>query len=605
MNALILEFLMKAFFKSFFASFVALVIFAGLGFLFLIGIVASMGPSAPKVPAKAVLVFDLSQPIPDSAQDAGPGAAIQKAMQGGGDEGTPLPVLLNALDRASKDANISALFLTGNVQSAGYASGPAALKELREAIQRFKEKSGKPVIAYNLGYAKRDLYLCAGASTVYVHPMGGLDVTGLAAEPMFFAGAFKKYGIEMQITRVGKYKSAVEPFFLEKMSEASREQTQLYLGDIWEEWKATVAGDRKLKPEDIQKLADEKGALLSSEALQAKLVDKVANYDEVLDELKKVAGKQAKDKDFPQIEMGTYVKIPGEAAKGKQRIAILYAEGDIVEGEGQGNQVGGERVSRELRKLRMDKNVKAIVLRVNSPGGTVGASELIQREVILCKAAGKPVVVSMGYVAASGGYWISAYADRIFAQPNTITGSIGVFGMLPNVKKLANDHGITWDNVQTAKLGAFSLARPRTPEELARMQTGVDEIYDRFVTKVSEGRKLKKEAVAEIAQGRVWSGKAALKLGLVDELGGLQDAITHAAKLAKIENDYKVDMPEAPKDPIEKLLKSLGKGEKRRLVQQGPVDEIKAQLERSFGMLQALNDPRGVYVRLPYDLNLK
>ncbi len=596
---------MKAFFKSFFASLTALVVFGGLAILFLIGIVATMGPSAPKVPSRAVLVFDLSQPIPDSAQDAGPAAAIQKAMQGGGAEGTPLPVLLNALDRAAKDSSISALFLTGNVQSEGYASGPAALRELREAIQNFKLKSGKPVIAYNLAYAKKDLYLCGGASTVYVHPMGGVDVTGFASEPMFFAGAFKKYGIEMQITRVGKYKSAVEPYFLEKMSDANREQTQMFLGDIWDEWKATVASDRGLRPEDIQKLADEKGEVLSPEALQAKLVDRIANYDEVLDALKKISGKAAKDKDFPQIDMDTYVKIPGESSRGKQRIAVVYAEGEIVDGEGAGNQIGGDRLSRELRGLRLDKNVKAIVFRVNSPGGSATASELIQREIILAKAAGKPVVVSMGYVAASGGYWISAYADRIFAQPNTITGSIGVFGALPNVKKLANEHGITWDSVQTAKLAAPSLARPRTVEELARIQSIVDGIYDQFLSKVAEGRKMKKEAVAEIAQGRVWSGKAALKIGLVDEMGGLRDAITCAAKLAKIEKDYRVDAPEAPKEPMEKLLKALNKGENRRLVKQGPVGALKAQFEHSLVMLQTLNDPRGVYARMPMDLNLK
>ena len=596
---------MKAFFKSLLASLVALVIFSGLGFLLLIGIMASMGPGTPKVPAKAVLVFDLSQPIPDSAQDAGPGAAIQKAMQGGGDEGTPLPVLLNALDRAAKDPAISALYLTGNVQSAGYASGPAALKELREAIQNFKAKSGKPVIAYNMGYAKRDLYLCAGATTVYVNPMGGVDVTGLASEPMFFAGAMKKYGLEMQITRVGKYKSAVEPYFLEKMSDANREQTQMFLGDIWEEWKATVAADRKLTVEDIQKLADEKGELLSKDAVQAKLVDKIANHDEVLDELKKLSGKTAKDREFPQIDMDTYVKIPDEVGKGKNRIAVVYAEGEIVDGEGSGNQIGGDSLSRELRKLRLDKHVKAIVFRVNSPGGSATASELIQREVILCKAAGKPVIVSMGYVAASGGYWISTYADRIFAQPNTITGSIGVFGTLPNVKKLANEHGITWDSVQTAKLAAPSLARPRTPEELARIQTIVDDIYRQFKAKVSEGRKLKVEAVEEIAQGRVWSGKAALKIGLVDEMGGLRDAIAFAAKAAKIENDFKVDVPEAPKDPIEKFLKALGKGEKRKLVKLGPVDELKAQFEQTLNTLQSLNDPRGVYARMPFDVNLR
>ncbi len=596
---------MKVFFKSLLASLVALVLFAGLGFLLLIGVLASMGPSTPKVPSKAVLVFDLSQPIPDSAQDAGPGAAIQKAMRGGGNDGTPLPVLLNALDRAAKDSAISALYLTGNVQSAGYASGPAALKELREAIQNFKAKSGKPVIAYNMGYSKADFYLCAGASTVYVHPMGGVDVSGLTSEPMFFAGAFKKYGLEMQITRVGKYKSAVEPFFLEKMSDANREQTQMFLGDIWEEWKAAVAGDRKLKTEDIQQLADEKGEVLSKDALQAKLVDKLANHDEVLDELKKLSGKASKDREFPQIDMDTYVKIPGDSAKSKNRIAVVYAEGEIVDGEGAGNQIGGDSLSRELRKLRLDKNVKAIVFRVNSPGGSATASELIQREVILAKAAGKPVVVSMGYVAASGGYWISTYADRIFAEPNTITGSIGVFGTLPNAKKLANDHGITWDSVQTAKLGTPSLARPRTPEELARIQSMVDDIYDQFLSKVAEGRKLKKEAVAEIAQGRVWSGKAALKIGLVDEMGGLRSAIAHAAKLAKIENDYKVDAPEAPKDPVEKFLKALGNNDKRKLVKQGPLDELKTQFEQTLDTLRSLNDPRGVYARMPYDLNLR
>lgn len=591
---------MKEFFKSFLASLTALVIFAGLSFGLLMVMMAAMGPSTPKVPKKAVLVFNLDQAIPDSAQDAPPGEALQQALRGGGVDGTPLPVLTNALEQAATDPNISALYLTGNIQSAGYASGPAALKELREAIQHFKAKSGKPVIAYNQGYSKKDLYLCAGATTVYLHPLGGLDVTGLASEPMFMAGAFKKYGIDVQVTRVGKYKSAVEPYLLEKMSDANREQVNKYLGDIWSDWKDVVAGDRKKKAEDLQKLADEKGEVLSPEALQAGLVDKLANPDEVLDELKKLAGKDAKDREFPQITLETYAKIPQES-KGKNRIAIVYAEGEIVDGEGAGNQVGGERISRELRRLRLDKDVKAIVLRVNSPGGSAAASELIQREVIITKAV-KPVVVSMGFVAASGGYWISTYADRIFAEPNTITGSIGVFGMFPNIKKLANDHGINWDGVQMAKFAAPSLSRPRTPEELARLQVLVDDIYDQFLKKVSEGRKMKREAVHEVAQGRVWSGKEGQKLGLVDEMGGLKDAIKFAAKMAKIENDYKVDAPEGGKSPIEKFMKMLGGGEKRKITRvQGPAEQLKAELEQTFNTLQSLNDPRGVYVRMPFD----
>lgn len=595
---------MKEFFKSFLASLTALVIFAGLSFSLLLGLMAAMGPSTPKVPKKAILVLDLDQAIPDSAQDVPPNEAIQQALRGGGVEGTPLPVLTNALERAATDPNIAALYLTGNVQSAGYASGPAALRELREAIQYFKAKSGKPVIAYNQGYSKKDLYLMAGATTVYLHPVGGLDVTGLASEPMFMAGAFKKYGIDIQVTRVGKYKSAVEPYLLEKMSDANREQVNKYLGDIWTDWKEVVAADRKKKAEDIQKLADEKGELLSPEALQAGLVDKLANPDEVLDELKKLSGKTEKDREFPQITLETYAKIPNES-KAKNRIAIVYAEGEIVDGEGAGNQVGGDRISRELRRLRLDKDVKAIVMRVNSPGGSAAASELIQREVILTKAV-KPMVVSMGFVAASGGYWISTYADRIFAEPNTITGSIGVFGMFPNVKKLANDHGINWDGVQMAKFAAPSLARPRTPEELARLQVLVDDIYDQFLKKVSEGRKMKREAVHEVAQGRVWSGKEGQKLGLVDEMGGLKDAIKHAAKMAKIENDYKVDAPEGGKSPIEKLMKMLGGGEKRKVTRvQGPAEQLKAELEGTFNALQALNDPRGVYARMPFDPALR
>lgn len=595
---------MKDFFKSFFAALLALLIFVGAAGILFIAVLASMGPKPPTVPQKAVLVFSLDRSIPDSDQEGTPGEMIQQALEGESSNNTPLQSLIRTLDRAAKDSHISALFLTGNLKSEGYGTGPAALRELRAALLRFKA-SGKPVIAYNQAYSRSDLYLCASASTLGVHPMGGMDITGITAEPMFFAGAFKKYGIEMQVTRVGKYKSAVEPFLLEKMSDANREQTSMYLGDIWSEWKDGVAADRKINASDIQTLADEKGMLMGQEVLDAKLADRMMSYDEALNELKKVSGKKETDTDFPQIELETYAKIPGDSQKGKNRIAVIYAEGDIVDGEGEGNQVGGDRLAREIREIRTDKKVKALVMRVNSPGGSATASEVIQRELKLTKAAGIPVVVSMGYVAASGGYWISTHADKIVAQPNTITGSIGVFGMLPNVKKLANDHGITWDSVQTAKLGSFSVSRPRTDIELARIQSVVDGIYDQFLSKVAEGRKLDKAKVAEIAQGRVWSGKAALDLGLVDQLGGLQDAILEAAKLAKIEKDYRVDRSGSAKDPMEKLLSLFNKDGHKKLVKSGPVHELKTQFERTLNTLQSLNDPHGVYARMPFDLNLK
>ena len=590
---------MKAFFKSFFASLLALFVAGGLAFVLFIGFVAALGSSGkPTVPSKAVLVFDLGTNLMDAERDPEPSEAISEVMGGGGSHSQSLPTVIETLDRAASDSHITGLYLTGNLQGAG----PAQLRELREAIQRFKAK--KPVLAYNMGWTKRDLYLTAGASTLFINPFGNMEVNGLASEPMFFGEAFKKYGVEVQVTRVGKYKSAVEPYITDRMSEPNREQVQKLLDDIWSDWKETVAKDRKKTPADLQAVADERGVLEAEEALKLGLVDRIAPYDEVLDELKKLAGKQPKDKDFPQITLATYAGIPGDARTGKTRIAVVVAEGEIVDGEGKPAQVGGERLSRELRRLRLDERVKAIVLRVNSPGGSAAASELIQREVVVTKKL-KPVIVSMGHLAASGGYWISTYGDRIFAEPTTITGSIGVFGLLPNVKKLANEHGVTWDSVQTAKMAnPMTLTRPKNELELARIQGIVDHIYEQFITKVADSRKLKREAVHEIAQGRVWSGREAVKLGLVDELGGLGDAVKYAARQAKAENDFYLVGPEKEPDTLRELLKSLGQGKARKLTRSGPVEllaeRFKVQLER----LSALNDPRGVYTRLPFEIDI-
>ncbi|HEX9082365.1 MAG TPA: signal peptide peptidase SppA, partial [Holophagaceae bacterium] len=507
----------------------------GAAFVLFFGVMAAIGASnKPSVPPKAVLIFDLNTNLVDAEHAPDPGEALNAALSGQGGRSQSLPAAIDALDRAASDSRIAGLFLTGNLQSAG----PAQLKELREAIQRFKAK--KPVIAYNMGWSKREYYLAAGASTIYVNPLGSVEANGYASEPMFFGDAFKKYGVEMQVTRVGKYKSAVEPYILDKMSDANREQVQKLLDDLWGEWKSSVAHDRHLTPEALQSLADTKGVLEAEEAKQAGLVDQVAPYDVVLDALKALVGRKPKDREFPQIALSTYAEIPGAAKEGHNRIAVLVAEGEIVDGDGKPNQIGGDSFSRELRRLRLDPQVKAVVLRVNSPGGSAAASELIQREVILTRKV-KPVVVSMGHLAASGGYWISTYGDRIFAEPGTITGSIGVFGMLPNIQKLANDHGITWDSVQTAAMAnPMTFTRPKTDVELNRIQSIVDHIYDQFISKVAESRKMSKDAVQEIAQGRVWSGQEAIKLGLVDEIGGLDAAEKYAAKMAKVENDYYV-----------------------------------------------------------------
>jgi len=597
---------MKTFLKTFLATLAAFVVIVSMtvcGFI-TVGVMAG-DENEVNIKDKTVLIFKMNSNITEAQQEEDPFGGLERELTGQGSSNSlSMTQIIQGLDKAAKDDRISALYLEGNLVSENYGSGPAALLEIRQALGRFKAK--KPIYAYNTGWSKSDLMLVAGASHLYLDPMGAVDMTGLVAESMFYGDAFKKYGIEVQVTRVGKYKAAVEPFITNKMSDANREQISKMLSDIWSEWKLVIGSDRKLQPEQIQAIADQKGFLLASEAKSVGIIDEIKNYDEVLNELKKLTGKKESDKTFNQVSLQSYLDVDVEDAaprESKNRIAIVFAEGEIVDGNGSSTQIGGNSLSRQLRRLRMDPAVKAVVLRVNSPGGSAVASDLIQREIILIQKE-KPVVVSMGYVAASGGYWISAYSNRIFAEPNTITGSIGVFGLLPNVKRLANSVGITWDSVQTSKLGAMqTLSRPKTEAELARIQTSVDMIYSEFIRKVSEGRRLKPEFVNEIAQGRIWSGKEAIKLGLVDELGGLGQAIDHAVLISKLGDDYQIDYPQPPKGGFNKILESLGK--KEEPVGTGNFSEIARQIKNQINWLNALNDPNDIYARVPFDLNLK
>ncbi|GDX12430.1 signal peptide peptidase SppA [Acidobacteriota bacterium] len=597
---------MKSFLKTFLATLAAFVVIVSMtvcGFI-TVGVMAG-DENEVNIKDKTVLIFKMNNNITEAQQEDDPFGGLERELTGqGGSNSLSMTQIIQGLDKAAKDDRILALYLEGNLVSENYGSGPAALLEIRQALGRFKAK--KPIYAYNTGWSKSDLMLVAGASHLYLDPMGAVDMTGLVAEPMFYGDAFKKYGIEVQVTRVGKFKAAVEPFITNKMSDANREQISKMLSDIWSEWKLVIGSDRKLQPEQIQAIADQKGFLLASEAKSVGIIDEIKNYDEVLNELKKLTGKKESDKAFNQVSLQRYLDVDVEDAaprESKNRIAIVFAEGEIVDGNGSSTQIGGNSLSRQLRRLRMDPAVKAVVLRVNSPGGSAVASDLIQREIILIQKE-KPVVVSMGYVAASGGYWISAYSNRIFAEPNTITGSIGVFGLLPNVKRLANSVGITWDSVQTSKLGAMqTLSRPKTEAELARIQTSVDMIYSEFIRKVSEGRRLKPEFVNEIAQGRIWSGKEAIKLGLVDELGGLGQAIDHAVLISKLGDDYQIDYPQPPKGGFNKIFESLGK--KEEPMGTGNFSEIARQIKNQINWLNALNDPNDIYARVPFDLNLK
>ena len=596
---------MKSFLKTFLATLAAFVVIVSMtvcGFI-TVGVMAG-DENEVNIKDKTVLIFKMNSNITEAQQEEYPFGGLERELTGRSSNSLSMTQIIQGLDKAAKDDRISALYLEGNLVSENYGSGPAALLEIRQALGRFKAK--KPIYAYNTGWSKSDLMLVAGASHLYLDPMGAVDMTGLVAEPMFYGDAFKKYGIEVQVTRVGKYKAAVEPFITNKMSDANREQISKMLSDIWSEWKLVIGSDRKLQPEQIQAIADQKGFLLASEAKSVGIIDEIKNYDEVLNELKKLTGKKESDKTFNQVSLQSYLDVDVEDAaprESKNRIAIVFAEGEIVDGNGSSTQIGGNSLSRQLRRLRMDPAVKAVVLRVNSPGGSAVASDLIQREIILIQKE-KPVVVSMGYVAASGGYWISAYSNRIFAEPNTITGSIGVFGLLPNVKRLANSVGITWDSVQTSKLGAMqTLSRPKTEAELARIQTSVDMIYSEFIRKVSEGRRLKPEFVNEIAQGRIWSGKEAIKLGLVDELGGLGQAIDHAVLISKLGDDYQIDYSQPPKGGFNKFFESLGK--KEEPMGTGNFSEIARQIKNQINWLNALNDPNDIYARVPFDLNLK
>jgi protease IV len=555
---------------------------------------------AAKIPEKSILTIDLSRSI----VDLDPGKTLQQALAGEATRVTELKSVLNAIESATNDPRILAIYLDGS-NGKSSTTGFATLKEVRNSLERFRA-NGKKVIAYNVDMDKRDYYLTSVADRILLNPMGSVDINGFRSETMFFKNALDKYGVGVEVVRVGKYKSFGETWSLNKYSPEAKQATQQLLNNLWGDFKSSVASSRKLTPDAIQKIADDRGTLTASQSIKEKLVDRTAYPDEVQTELKKISGADEADKTtFRNVTLDRYSEVTNRTAKTSSRkIAVLYAQGNIVNGEGGVGQIGGDSLARQLRELRVDKDVKAVVLRVNSPGGSALASDIIQREVRLLQKQ-KPVVVSMGDVAASGGYWISTYSNKIFAEPNTITGSIGVIGINFNYQKLANNNGINWDVVKTSKLADSStIARPRTPQELAISQQIVDDIYDDFLNKVSESRKLPKQQVAEIAQGRVWSGTDAKKIGLIDDIGGLNDAIVYAAQTAKLGRDWELEEYPVVEGWEEKLLKQFaGSKEVRSLQSQDPLSAELIKIKTELSVLQSFNDPHGVYVRLP--LNFK
>ena len=499
-------------------------------------------------------------------------------------------ILLN-IKKAKEDKDIKGIYLEISNPIAGFAT----LEEIRNALIDFRS-SGKFIYAYSETYSQKAYYIASTASKLYLNPQGTLEVKGLSSQIMFFKNMLDKLGVEVQVFRHGKFKSAIEPFMLDKMSEANRSQVETYLGSLWNHMLAGISKSRGITASEINNMADNLLIRNPSDALKYKLVDALKYEDEAMDDIKKAISIDQKEK-IHFVSLEKYAESPNKTKLSSNKIAVVYAVGEIVSGKGSDDQVGSESVAKALRDARLDTSIKAIVFRVNSPGGSALASDVMWREVLLAKAA-KPVVVSMGDVAASGGYYISCAANRIFAQPNTITGSIGVFGLIPNAQKaLSEKLGITIDTVNTNKHSDVgTILRAASADEYNYIQKSVEDIYDVFITKVAEGRNISKNNVDSIGQGRVWSGTDALKIKLVDEIGGINDAIAYAAKLAKLSNYKLIDLPKQ-KDPLEELFNTGADEIETRT--------MKANLGEQYIFIKQLKTvllKKGIQARVPYEM---
>ena len=542
---------MKDFMKQAFATVVGILIFTVamgiIGVISILGMVASTD-STPKVKDNSVLVLNLNGVMQERSQDD-----IYSFLTGGEVSSLGLDDLAEAIDKAKTDDNVKGIYIEAGMFA---PDGPASVQALRNKLVEFK-KSGKWIVAYGDQYTQSAYWLCSVADKVIVNPEGLIDWHGLCTETMYYKDFMAKFGVKMQIAKVGKFKSAVEPFFADKMSDANREQVSVYLNGIWGNIVKDVAQSRKLDAKTLNAYADSLVTFSSADDLvKMKLADQVAYYDEVRADIKKRLGLDEDDK-ISQVSVSQMCAQPNKN-KADDRIAVYYAYGDIVsdaeDGMSQGSAICAGNVVPDLEALMDDEDVKAVVLRVNSPGGSAYASEQIWRAVTRLKAK-KPVVVSMGTYAASGGYYISCAANYIYAEPTTLTGSIGIFGMFPDVSGLLIDKlGLKFDHVKTNKNSQFgTTSRPFTEEEMQYLTNMVDRGYKTFTKRVSDGRKIPVERVYEIAEGRVWLGQDALKIKLVDAIGGIDQAVAKAAELAKVK-EYRTKAYPAKADMWESLL---------------------------------------------------
>jgi len=590
------------FFKITFASLLgtvlASIVIFFLMFLILAGIISSsQEDEVANIDKHTVLKLNLNKKIVDRASDnplAGFNFATMKP-----DKTLGLNTILENIAKAKIDKNIDGIYLN----LTGIGTGIASVEEIRNSLQDFKE-SGKFIISYADYYSQKTYYLASVADKVYLSPEGSVDFVGLSAQLMFFKNALKKFGVEPIIIRHGKFKSAIEPFMLDKMSEANREQTATYVGSIWENMEKNISESRGISVDELNNIADNLLLKNAKSAVELGFVDSLLFYDEMF-ELMKAKTEAKKDKDLKVVSLNKYKKVPkikkkGEKGLAKDKVAVIYASGEIVMGKGGDDNIGAKSLSETIRKARKDKKIKAIVLRINSPGGSALASDIIWREVALAKKA-KPVIVSMGDLAASGGYYIACAADSILAGPNTLTGSIGVFGLLFNVEKLMSEKiGITFDKFNTNRYSDIgSTTKSMEAEERAFVQNSIEEVYGTFISHVAEGRGMTTEQVDDIGQGRVWSGANALEIGLIDKLGGLDDAIVIAAEKAGLER-YRVTSLPKQKEPFEVLLEELT-GDVRVSLFGNETNEF----SEAYKYYKSLANMKGVQARIPFEMEIK
>lgn len=545
---------MAQFFKFLFASclgvILASVVLFFLGFAFIGGLISQAEPVVTVKP-NSVLKLKFDKPIPEQTNnlEMNPFDLDNQKILG-------LHDIVETIEVAASDDKIKGIYLDLEMINGG---GLSTTGVLRDALLEFKE-SGKFVVANSKYYTQGAYYLASAADKVFLNPSGAIDLHGFSATVPFYKSMLDNIGVQMQVFYAGQYKSATEPFRRYEMSEQSKRQTRAFLLPAFQDFLNEIGAARNKSYQELYSIVDELKVRTSEDALNYGLVDELGYYDQVMKDMKDRIGLEEKE-DLNYIELGDYAAAgkPTTDYSVKNKIAVIYGEGAIITGKGEPGQIGDDKYTKFLRKAREDKKVKAIVFRVNSPGGSPIASENILREIQLAKEAGKPVVVSMGDYAASGGYYVSCEADHIYAEENTLTGSIGVFMMLPNARELMKDKiGITFDTVKTTQYSnGLGIYYDLAPAEVAYLNSTTQNYYSMFKNRVAEGRDLTPEKVEEIAQGRVWSGEDAVKVGLVDELGGIEEAMAKAAELAGLDEYRTIEYPEV-KDPFQMILEELG-----------------------------------------------